>query len=199
VTVRSAHESGHMWNVCRGEEALRSGTDLNEIRRSANTVLDQMIEVRTLSSNDRQAIRGARLRSLIGAPAAFTSTFDRESRYREAKWRDLAITGRWFVADGEGLVGVDGWSGDPRKRELVGMWVAPSHRGRGIARQLLDQVKAWAASEGATTLSLGVREGNELALAAYLSMGLHSSGETMAEVDQPTKAIIVMHSDLGPA
>jgi GNAT superfamily N-acetyltransferase len=162
-----------------------------------------MIEVRTLSSNDWQAIRGVRLRSLIDAPEAFTSTFDRESRYNEAKWRDLAITGRWFVADGEGLVGVavgvDGWSGDPRKRELVGMWVAPSHRGRGIARQLLDQVKAWAASEGATTLSLGVREGNEPALAAYLSMGMHSSGETMAEVDQPTKAITVMQCDLGPA
>ena len=44
----------------------------------------------------------------------------------------LAITSRWFVADGEGLVGVavgvDGWSGDPRKRELVGMWVGVEQR-----------------------------------------------------------------------
>jgi GNAT superfamily N-acetyltransferase len=162
-----------------------------------------MSEIRALNSDDWQDIRGVRLRSLIDAPEAFTSTFSRESTYDEAKWRDLALTGRWFVADDKGLVGVavglDGWSGDPRRRELVGMWVAPSHRGRGIARQLLDQVKAWAASEGATTLSLGVREGNDLVLAAYLRMGMHSSGERMAEVDQPTKAIIVMTCDLGPA
>ena len=59
-----------------------------------------------------------RLRSLNDAPEAFTSTFGRESTYGEAKWRDLAATSRWFVADGEGLVGVavgvDGWSGHPQ-------------------------------------------------------------------------------------
>jgi GNAT superfamily N-acetyltransferase len=162
-----------------------------------------MAEIRALKSDDWLDIRDVRLRSLIDAPEAFTSTIGRESTYDEAKWRELAMTGRWFVADDEGLVGVavgvDGWSGDPTRREMVGMWVAPSHRGRGIARQLLDQVQAWAASEGATTLSLGVREGNEPALAAYLRMGMRSSGQTMAEVDQPTKTIIVMTCDLGPA
>jgi GNAT superfamily N-acetyltransferase len=159
-----------------------------------------MTEIRTLTSDDWLDIRDVRLRALIDAPEAFTSTFGRESAYDEAKWRDLAVTGRWFVADDEGLVGVavgvDGWSGEPTKRELVGMWVAPSHRRCGIARQLLDQVKAWAASEGATTLSLGVREGNERALTAYLSMGMRSSGETMPEVDQPTRVIVVMDCDV---
>ena len=78
------------------------------------------------------------------------------------------------------------------------MWVAPSHRRRGIARQLLDQAKAWAASEGATTLSLGVREGNEHALTAYLGMGMRLSGETFPEVGHPTTVIAVMECDLGP-
>jgi GNAT superfamily N-acetyltransferase len=122
--------------------------------------------------------------------------------YDEEKWRDLATTSRWFVADDEGLVGVavgvDGWSGDPGKRELVGMWVAPSHRRLGIARELLEQVKTWAASEGATKLNLGIREGNEGALAAYLRMGMRRSGETMPEVRQPTKVIIEMECDLAP-
>ena len=124
-----------------------------------------MIEIRLVSSDDWPDIRDVRLRSLMDAPEAFTSTFDRESAYEEAKWRDLAITGRWFVADDDGVVGVavgvDGWSGDPKRRELVGMWVTRSHRRRGIAGRLLNQVTAWAASEGATTLTLGVREGNE--------------------------------------
>jgi ribosomal protein S18 acetylase RimI-like enzyme len=78
------------------------------------------------------------------------------------------------------------------------MWVAPSHRRRGIARELLDQVKAWAASEGATTLSLGVREGNEQALTAYLGVGMRLSGETIPDVGHPTKVIVVMECDLGP-
>jgi GNAT superfamily N-acetyltransferase len=162
-----------------------------------------MIVIRALNSDDWQDIRDVRLRSLIDAPEAFTSTFDRESAYDEVKWRDLAITGRWFAADDERLVGVavgvDGWSGDPTRRELVGMWVAPSHRRRGIAKQLLDQVKAWAVSEEATTLSLGVREGNEQALTSYLSMGMRLSGETMPEVGHPKNVIVVMNCVLGPA
>jgi GNAT superfamily N-acetyltransferase len=161
-----------------------------------------MIEIRAVSSEEWRDIRDVRLRSLQDAPEAFTSTFDRESAYDEAKWRDLAITGRWFVADDDGLVGVavgvGGWSGDPQRRELIGMWVAPSHRRRGIARQLLDHVKAWAASEGATTLSLGVRQGNEQALMAYLGVGMRLSGETIPEVGHPTKAIVVMECDLEP-
>ena len=60
-------------------------------------------------------------------------------------------------------------------------------------------MKAWAVSEGATTLSLGVREGNEGALAAYLSMGMRSSGATMPEVYQPKNVIVVMDCDLGQA
>ena len=136
-------------------------------------------------------------------PEAFTSTFDRESAYDETKWRDLAITGRWFVADDDGpvgvAVGVDGWSGDPQRRELVGMWVARSHRRRGIAGRLLDQVAAWAASEGVTTLSLGVREGNEQAMHAYLRIGMRVTGETMPEVGHPTKVIVMMERDVATA
>jgi GNAT superfamily N-acetyltransferase len=157
-------------------------------------------EIRALNSDDWQDIRAIRLRSLADAPDAFTSNYSRESAYDEAKWRDLAVTGRWFVAVDDELVGVavgvDGWSGDPKDREVVGMWVAPSHRRRGIAKELLDRVKAWATSEGATTLRLGVREGNEQALTAYLSMGMRSSGETMPEFDQPINVIIIMECDL---
>ena len=162
----------------------------------------RVTQIRELNADGWREIRDIRLRSLADAPEAFTSTFDRESAYDEEKWRDLASTGRWFVADDEGLVGVavgvNGWSGDPRKRELVGMWVAPTRRRLGVARNLLEQVKAWAASEGATTLSLGVREGNEEALVAYVSMGMRPSGETMPEVGRPTRTIVVKECDLGP-
>jgi GNAT superfamily N-acetyltransferase len=163
-------------------------------------LLQTVAEIRALNSDDWRDIRAIRLRSLADAPDAFTSSYSRESGYDEAKWRDLAVTGRWFVAiedEPVGVaVGVDGWSGDPKGRELVGMWVAPSHRRRGIAKVLLDRVKAWATSEGAATLRLGVREGNEQALTAYRRMGMRASGETIPEFDRPTNAITVMECDL---
>jgi GNAT superfamily N-acetyltransferase len=171
---------------------------------SATTIVFQTVmEIRALEPDDWQDVQDVRLRALADSPDAFTSTFRRESAYDETKWRQLATSGRWFVAVEGGAVGVavgvEGWSGDPRRRELVGMWVASSHRQRGIARQLLERVKEWATSEGATTLSRGVREGNEQALTAYLNMGMRPSGETMPEVNQPTKVIIVMECELGPA
>jgi GNAT superfamily N-acetyltransferase len=159
-------------------------------------------EIRVLNAEDWRMIRDVRLRSLADAPDAFTSSVERESTYDDQKWRNVATRDRWFVADEGGpvgvAIGVNGWSGDERRREVVGMSVAPSHRRLGIARELLEQVKAWAASEGATTLNLGVREGNEGALAAYLRMGMRPSGETMPEVGQLTKVIIAMECDLAP-
>jgi GNAT superfamily N-acetyltransferase len=171
----------------------RSGSDLTIVCR-------QVTIIRALNAEDWQAVRDVRLRSLADAPEAFTSTSDRELAYDESKWRDLAVTGRWFVADDDGLVGVavgvDGWSGDRNRRELVGMWVAPTHRGQGIAGQLLATVKAWAASEGATTLTLGVREGNKRALAAYTSMGMLLSGHSMIEAGHPDNVIVELGCEL---
>jgi GNAT superfamily N-acetyltransferase len=159
-----------------------------------------MTEIRALHSEDWRDIRDIRLRSLADAPDAFTSTYEHEESYDEARWRELATTGCWFAAvDGEPVgvaAGVSGWSGDAKKRELVGMWVAPSHRRRGVARELLNAVKTWAASEGATTLSLGVREGNEDAMKAYRRMGMRSSGETTPEWNRPTSVLSVMECDL---
>lgn len=160
-------------------------------------------EIRALGPDEWQEIRDVRLRSLLDAPEAFTSSYAEESEYDEAKWRHRATSGRWFVASDDGevgvAVGVDGWSGDPKTRELVGMWVAPSHRRRRVGGALLDQVKAWAVSEGATTLRLGVRGSNDRALTAYLRLGMRSSGETVPERDDPTSVIILLECDLGSA
>ena len=160
-----------------------------------------MTKIRVLSADEWQDARAVRLRSLTEAPSAFTSNLAREEAYDEATWRDRVATRQWFVAVDGGLVGVaigvEGWFGDPSVRELVGMWVAPSHRRSGVATQLLEEVRGWAASDGAATLRLGVREGNEGALAAYLSMGLRVSGERMREVDHPTSLILVMECDVG--
>ena len=159
-----------------------------------------MIDIRSLEPDDWQVIRDIRLRSLADAPEAFTSEYDNEAGYDEARWRQMASTGRWFVAADDGLVGVavgvNGPPGAMRTRELVGMWVAPSHRRRGVARALLDTVKEWAVSEGAVTLRLGVREGNDQARAAYLRMGMCPSGDREPEVGRPARLIEFLECDL---
>jgi len=160
-----------------------------------------VIELQRLTPEDWRVIRDVRLRSLADAPQAFTSSVERESQFDEETWRDRTTTCQWFVANDHGEIvgvagGLDGWSGEPSKLELVGMWVAPSHRGQGIARRLLHCVALWARSEGATTLSLGVREGNEAAHLAYDSMGLRSTGQTMPVWNVPTESIEIMEMDL---
>jgi GNAT superfamily N-acetyltransferase len=160
-----------------------------------------MAEVRSLSADDWQIVKAARLRALRHDPHAFTSNFERESSFDEPTWRQRCTTCQWFVAteDNEpvGIAGgVNGWSGDPSQRELVGMWVAPSHRRQGVALALLHRVAAWAKSEGASTLSLGVLEDNHGARATYLGMGLRPTGETMAVHDDPTRTLEVMRVDL---
>jgi len=76
------------------------------------------------------------------------------------------------------------------------MWVAASHRRRGVARHLLDAVAVWAVEEGASTLRLGVREGNPGARAAYVRMGLESSGIAMASLAAPDEGIELLALDL---
>lgn len=202
-TRRSDHRH-ILRNVDRAHvaNALKGARSLESVFLAPTIVCEQVTEIHAIGPENWRDIRDIRLRSLADSPEAFTSSVQRESAYDEQRWRELAASGRWFVADDGGpvgvAVGVAGWSGDSSKRELVGMWVEPSHRRLGVASALFERVKTWASSEGATVLSLGVREGNGDALAAYLRMGLRPSGETMTEAGQPTKTIVVMECDLDP-
>ena len=162
-----------------------------------------MVEIRALPPTDWRLVREVRLRSLRESPQAFTSTYAREKAFDESTWRDRATTCRWFAAVEDGRAvgvagGVDGWSDDPGRRELVGMWVEPAHRGRGISRELLGAVSDWARSVGATVLSLGVRSSNRDARAAYLRMGLLPAGTTPMVGGDPNDSIEIMELDLEP-
>jgi GNAT superfamily N-acetyltransferase len=163
-----------------------------------------MTEVRAFGPDQWDLIREVRLRSLADAPDAFTSPYEREAAFDEETWRSRAVTCQWFVAfDADQPIGIaggtDGWSTDSSERELVGMWVAPDRRGQGVAALLLSAVIAWARSQGATHLTLGVRQGNEGAMAAYLKMGLEPAGKTVVASGDPTISIEVMRLSLRPA
>jgi hypothetical protein len=90
------------------------GASILQPTGSAPTIVSQLVTViRVLDAEDWQALRDVRPRTLAEAPDAFASTFGRESIYDEAQWRDLAVTGKWFVAEADEFVG------GRRRRRLV--------------------------------------------------------------------------------
>jgi GNAT superfamily N-acetyltransferase len=64
----------------------------------------------------------------------------------------------------------------PDRRHLISMWVRPSHRGLGIAAQLIAAVRDWAADAGARELELWVADRNEAAVRTYAGAGFVRTG-----------------------
>jgi RimJ/RimL family protein N-acetyltransferase len=149
--------------------------------------------IRRLAPEDWALLRDARLAALADSPDAFSSTFARESAFDEAMWRERA-SGCWFVATAdEAVTGIVACYHDPAspptQRHLVAMWVAAQARGTGIAAELVESVVAWARTDGATEVTLGVADGNERARALYLKCGFVSTGEAFALESDPTREI----------
>lgn len=144
--------------------------------------------VRTLTVADAAEYRRLRLRALLESPEAFGST------YTEAVARPLSVTeerlrGQTDSPDGftlgafEGeLVGVstlrrkDGTK-ELHKADLVGVYVAPEWRGRGVGRSLLAETIARARLlPDLEQVHLTVVTANEGALALYHGLGFESYG-----------------------
>lgn len=63
-----------------------------------------------------------------------------------------------------------------QEAHLLNLTVAPAHRREGLGRLMLDAIALWARGQGARTLWLEVRVGNERARAVYAAGGFHSVG-----------------------
>ncbi|WP_432968024.1 GNAT family N-acetyltransferase [Dactylosporangium sp. CA-233914] len=134
------------------------------------------MEVRALTGDQWRLKRDLRLAALRDSPHAFVSTHAREARRSEADWRSWPPGGAFFAAfDGPsapvGIVGAWVAAAAPGTTHLIGMWVAPAVRGRGIAGLLAEAVVGWARSCGHDTVELELACGNTAALNAYLRCG----------------------------
>ena len=167
------------------------------------------IQVRRLAVDDWQQARAARLAALADAPYAFSSTLAKEQAYGDELWRSRAGSGRTFGAfDRATIVGLatgipadeldgrtpgearNGHLSDSVQRDwhLVGMWVAPDYRGRGVADRLVDAVCERAGEAGATTVMLWVTEGNDRAAALYRRHGFGPTGiRQLARPEEPDR------------
>jgi ribosomal protein S18 acetylase RimI-like enzyme len=152
------------------------------------------LAVRQLVADDWAGLRQARLAALAEAPYAFASTLAREQAFEDDVWRDRAGSGATFGAfdafedatiiglatgfpvDGDAATDAPARSRQP-EWHLVGMWVAPAYRARGVADRLVEAVCDQAQHAGAATVTLWVTEVNDRARAFYRRLGFAPTGE----------------------
>jgi ribosomal protein S18 acetylase RimI-like enzyme len=130
---------------------------------------------------DWVAYREIRLAALADAPSAFGSTVAGEEAMTPADWQ-ARLTRRFTFAAraASGLVGTAaGIPGDVAGHaDLVGMWVHPDWRRRGIGGLLVRAVIDWATAAPFRAIDLWVTVGNDAAEALYTRLGFVRTGGT---------------------
>lgn len=143
---------------------------------------DPEIVVRRLFPEDWGIERGLRLAALADTPSAFGSRLADAELFNEADWR-ARLSGQTRLAaslDGR-FVGTAGYAAGREpypaaSAVLVGMWVAPDFRGRGVADRLVEAVTAASRREGFASIWLSVTHGNEVAARLYERHGFARTG-----------------------
>jgi len=154
-----------------------------------------MVLVRATTMTDWQALREIRLHALQDAPDAFASTYAREAAFGADEWHRRAIRDGSFIAflpevSPAGLGG--GYLAAPKVVELIGMFVRPQARGRGVGEALIDAVTGWARQQGATTVHLWVTETNKHARLLYERCGFTVTAERQPLPSNPSLGEIGM-------
>jgi len=141
-------------------------------------------QIERLGPSGWERVRALRLRALADAPEAFGTTFAQDDARPPEDWtaRLADPHAATFIATANGkdvgLVTGREYEGYDGAGGLFGMWVAPSQRSRGIARELVDAVVAWARDSGFNRLLLDVADANTAAIALYESKGFRATGVT---------------------
>ena len=126
-------------------------------------------------------LRQARLEALLDSPQAFTSSYRQEVSWREAEWRRVVDAATWIVArEADTVIGLARSIGEPdlpATRHVESVWVAPTHRRRGVFRALMHALAETERRMGVTQLMLWVLEDNHDARSAYDALGFEPTGE----------------------
>lgn len=146
-----------------------------------------MVILKPITLESLTSFRAVRLNALQDTPSAFGSTYAKESRLSDLEWEQRVS--QW---NGDRSICYLAWDGaepcgiaagfvdreDPTKAHLVSMWVAPSHRGGGVGRLLVDGIIEWAHRRRAEAIRLTVTSNNNRAIGFYERMGFAKTGKT---------------------
>ncbi len=162
-----------------------------------------MANVRPVRASEAEELRTIRLAALEADPTAFGRTHAEELVYDAAHWKMRAAggeTSQTFVAVEAGVfVGLVGGyqTGPGAAVELVSMWTAPTARGQGIGRRLVDAVLEWAEHGDGPAVELWVTRGNDGAQALYESCGFVVTGDVEPSPADPCREEIRMRRTQG--
>jgi ribosomal protein S18 acetylase RimI-like enzyme len=146
------------------------------------------LSIRRVRPEDAALAKATRLRALATDPLSFSSTYASEIVRDDAFWEataaehavsdDRAI---FLAITGDVVVGLVRAGRDPHQRDRFGiysMWVAPSARGRGVARALLATAEEFARARGGSQTELEVSDAAPTARRLYDRAGYVPDGHT---------------------
>jgi ribosomal protein S18 acetylase RimI-like enzyme len=140
------------------------------------------IRVRRLLPEDVARYREIRLEGLRVSPEAFGNTFEAENarpiELFADRIRDSETMGAFEGAEILGVAGLRANQGpkESHKGMLVGMYVRPQARNRGVGRRLVEAVIEVACTRGVELLQLAVVSDNEPARRLYARLGFVEYG-----------------------
>ena len=110
------------------------------------------ISIRQLNEHDWRIFSRVRLKALQTDPLVFGSSYERESQFVEADWRerlranDSAVFMLFADETAIGMTGVSVFRDDPTKRTAIfwGSWLAPDFRGKGLSDLMYRTRLEWA-------------------------------------------------------
>lgn len=131
-----------------------------------------MIDVRIFTPEDWQILRELRLAALKDSPEFFGGTYEEAESRKDQEWQRWPRDGRAFGAflDSQPVGMAATWPNpeSPEAETLIGMWVAPSARSKGVAEAIIDAVVAAAEAK---PVELNVYDNNPRAHAFYKRYG----------------------------
>jgi ribosomal protein S18 acetylase RimI-like enzyme len=141
-------------------------------------MINAVLDIKLLAPEEWYLLRTTRLGALSDSPDAFASSYDVEADWGRAQWQRVLGDATWVVAIETGTpIGiasvVDRYDG----RHVESIWVAPTHRRRGVFRALLRALVDHERANGAQDLVLWVVEDNDGARQVYRRLGFVPTGE----------------------
>ena len=158
------------------------------------------LRVRPGREGDAEALRVIRLEALVDSPDAFGDTYAECVQWSAEMWSQKAKEWNFYLAESDGrVVGMarcESHDGRPDSRWLFAMYVSRAARGGETARLLVDEVSAWARSEGVDSLHLYVSTAMQRARAFYTKVGFVANGESFTSNRGDGRVFIEMRRDV---